>query len=108
MKKIIMFILSIILFGISYGALEYKYVWAASLMLIFTLCYSFYLFFRSIYLCGRRGELKKLLRNIEKDIVEGYGISYEHSSQLTQYINEYSNERARESRRDQSIREKYN
>jgi hypothetical protein len=108
MKKAIMFISSIILLGLSYGAIEYKYAPAIFLLLISTLCYALYLFFRAIYLCGKRGEFKKLLRNIEKDIIEGHGISREHERQLTQYINEYSDERARESRRDQSIREKYN
>lgn len=82
--------------------------WYGIITILFTFFYSFYKLSSFLVISNQRKKLKKLLKEIEKDIIEGHDISAEHERQLKKYVNEYSGERAREFLRDQSIRERYN
>ncbi len=82
--------------------------WYGIITIFFAFFYSFYKLSSFLVIDSQRRELKKLLKEIEKDIVDGRGMSMEHDSILKQFETNYSSERSREFLRDQEIRNRYN
>lgn len=82
--------------------------WYSIITIIFSFFYSFYKLAFFLVTSSQRRELKKLLKEIEKDIVEGRGVSMEHDSILKKFESNYASERRREFLRDQEIRKRFN
>lgn len=113
-KTIILIIFYLLLLIASYLTMDNSkesvilHKWYFMITIFFTFFYSFYKLSSFLVIDSQRRELKELLKKIEKDTVDGKGISMENDSILKQFESTYANERHREFLRDQEIRDRYN